>query len=79
MNFLYALFGLPIPPVHQTSALEVIKYSLDKVHSELRSFTYAVDDNKAYLSLVAQLNVLNTELVRRSQAESAAYEANTTR
>lgn len=79
MHFLYALFGLPLPPVPQTSALEVIKYSIDKLHKELDSFNFQVDDNKAYLAVISQLNVLNTELVRRSQAESAPNEANPTR
>jgi hypothetical protein len=82
INFLYTLFGLPIPPIpppRVLSALDVIKYSLDKLHTELASYNFKVDDNKSYLALVAQLDRLNAELVRRSQAESVQDEANPAR
>jgi hypothetical protein len=65
-----AIYSPPLPPA-QLAALDIIDAQLQRIHRELNSFTTLEGaETKGYLALVASLDKLHEELVRRSKNET---------
>jgi hypothetical protein len=63
---------VPPPPIVRVnpsrSALDAIETAIERIHDELDSFSSA--EGRGYAALVARLEQLHAELVRRSKEES---------
>jgi hypothetical protein len=62
---------LPAAPALPRAALDIIDAQLQRIHRELNSFTTLEGaETKGYLALVASLDKLHEELIRRSKDET---------
>lgn len=73
MTFFEWLFDIhrPAPQIVRVplTPLKAIENELERVHEELSSFQGGTHNSQAYLAVVATLDKLHVELVRRSQED----------